>query len=322
MLQNVAVLALPGVAPFELGVVCEVFGIDRSDVGLPAFDFAVVSEGALPVTSASGFTIAPEHGLERAAQADLVCVPAADTDRDVSPAVSELLHQTIARGGRIMSVCSGAFTLAAAGLLDDRPCTTHWFHVEEFQQRFPRARVIPDVLYVDDDPIITSAGSAAGIDACLHLVRKELGAAVANGIARRMVVPSYREGGQAQFIERPVPHTESVTLGPLLDWMTENIAVDVSVDELAARAHMSPRTFARRFKAETGSTPHAWLTQQRVQHAEHLLEQTDEPVERIAQLCGFGSATLLRHHFVRQRGTTPQAFRRAFRDCRRDSGAA
>jgi len=322
MLQNVAVLALPGIAPFELGVVCEVFGIDRSDVGLPAFDFAVVSEGAAPVTSSSGFTIAPEHGLERAAQADLICVPASDLDGEVSPAVRDLLHQTVARGGRILSVCSGAFTLAAAGLLDDRPCTTHWFHVEEFERRFPRAQIVPDVLYVDDGPIITSAGSAAGIDACLHLVRQELGAAVANGIARRMVVPSYREGGQAQFIERPVPDTESVTLGPLLDWMTENIDVDVSVDELAARAHLSPRTFARRFKAETGSTPHAWLTQQRVQHAEQLLEDTDEPIERIARLCGFGSATLLRHHFVRQRGTTPQAFRRAFRDCGRDSGAA
>ncbi|MCZ3389177.1 MAG: helix-turn-helix domain-containing protein [Actinomycetia bacterium] len=322
MLQNVAVLALPGIAPFELGVVCEVFGIDRSDVGLPAFDFAVVSEGAAPVTTSSGFTIAPEHALDRAELADLICVPASDTDCAVSPAVRELLHQTIARGGRIMSVCSGAFTLAAAGLLDDRPCTTHWFHMDEFTSRFPRAQVVPDVLYVDDGPIITSAGSAAGIDACLHVVRQELGAAVANGIARRMVVPAYREGGQAQFIERPVPDTESVTLGPLLDWMTENIDVDVSVDELAARAHLSPRTFARRFKAETGSTPHAWLTRQRVQHAQRLLEETDEPIERIAGLCGFGSATLLRHHFVRQRGTTPQAFRRAFRSCGRDSGAA
>lgn len=322
MLHNIAVLALPGVAPFELGVVCEVFGIDRSDVGLPAFDFAVVSEGAAPVASSSGFTITPEHGLERAAQADLVCVPAADSDREVSGAVKDVLHQTIARGGRIMSVCSGAFTLAAAGLLDDRPCTTHWFHVEEFQRRFPRAQVVPDVLYVDDGPIITSAGSAAGIDACLHVVRQELGAAVANGIARRMVVPAYREGGQAQYIERPVPDTESVAFGPLLDWMTENIDIEVSVDALAARAHMSPRTFARRFKAETGSTPHAWLTQQRVQHAERLLEESDEPIERVALLCGFGSATLLRHHFMRQRGTTPQAFRRAFRDCGRDSGAA
>lgn len=322
MLKNVAVLALPGVAPFELGVVCEVFGIDRSASGLPVFDFAVVSEDAAPVRTSLGFLLSPEHGLERAAKADLVCVPASTTERDISEPVRDLLRETVDRGARLLSLCSGAFTLAAAGLLDDRPCTTHWYHVAEFRERFPRARAVSDVLYVDDDPIITSAGSAAGIDACLHLVRKELGAAVANGIARRMVVPAYREGGQAQFIERPVPAAESVTLGPLLDWMTENIAVDVSVDELAARAHLSPRTFARRFKAETGSTPHAWLTQQRVQHAEHLLEETDEPIERVARLCGFGSATLLRHHFVRFRATTPQAFRRTFRDCGRTSGVA
>lgn len=322
MLKNVAVLALPGVAPFELGVVCEVFGIDRSASGLPVFNFAVVSEDAAPVRTSLGFLLSPEHGLERAAKADLVCVPASSTERDISEPVRDLLRETVDRGARLLSLCSGAFTLAAAGLLDDRPCTTHWYHVAEFRERFPRARAVSDVLYVDDDPIITSAGSAAGIDACLHLVRKELGAAVANGIARRMVVPAYREGGQAQFIERPVPAAESVTLGPLLDWMTENIAVDVSVDELAARAHLSSRTFARRFKAETGSTPHAWLTQQRVQHAEHLLEGTDEPIERVAQLCGFGSATLLRHHFVRFRGTTPQAFRRTFRDCGRTSGVA
>lgn len=322
MLQNVAVLALPGLAPFELGVVCEVFGVDRSDVGLPAFDFAVVSEDAAPVPTSTGFTVAPEHGLDRVGAADLLCVPASSPDRVITPAVQDLLRQTVARGARVLSVCSGAFTLAAAGLLDDRPCTTHWYHVDEFRRRFPRAQVIPDVLYVDDDPIFTSAGSAAGIDACLHLVRKDLGAAVANGIARRMVVPAYREGGQAQYIERPVPSTESVTLGPLLDWMTQNIHGDVSVEVLAARAHMSARTFARRFKAETGSTPHAWLTGQRVQHAERLLEETDEPVERVAQLSGFGSATLLRHHFVRQRGTTPQAYRRTFRDCSRGAGVA
>jgi transcriptional regulator GlxA family with amidase domain len=313
VLQNIVALALPGLAPFELGVVCEVFGIDRSDVGLPGFDFAVVSEGGRPVRSSAGFLVSPEHGLERAVEADLVCVPASSSDHPVSPAVIDLLHGTVARGGRVLSVCSGAFTLAAAGLLDGRPCTTHWFHVDELSKRFPLANVIPDVLYVDDGSVITSAGTAAGIDACLHLVRQELGAEVANGIARRMVVPAHREGGQAQFIERPVPDNDVATLGPLLDWMAENLHEDVSVDDLAARALMSPRTFARRFKAETGTTPHAWITQQRVQHAERLLEQTDEPIERVASLSGFGSATLLRHHFVRQRRTTPQAYRRTFR---------
>jgi transcriptional regulator GlxA family with amidase domain len=313
MLQNVVALALPGVAPFELGVVCEVFGIDRSDVGLPAFDFEVVSEEGAPVQSSAGFTIAPTAGLDRAAHADLVCVPASSTDREVTPAIREVLQQTVARGGRVLSVCSGAFTLGAAGLLDDRPCTTHWFHVDELREKFPKARVVPDVLYVDDDLVITSAGTAAGIDACLHLVRKELGAEAANGIARRMVVPPHREGGQAQYVERPVAACESEAMSPVVDWMLENLDAELTIDDLAAKAHMSPRTFARRFKAETGSTPHAWLTAQRVLHAEQLLEQTDDSIERVAELAGFGSATLLRHHFVRSRGTTPQSYRRTFR---------
>jgi transcriptional regulator GlxA family with amidase domain len=313
MLQNVVALAMPGLSPFELGVVCEVFGMDRSDVGLPQFDFAVVSEDAAPLRSSSGFTVTPDHDLSRADEADLVCVPAASSEGSASPAVTELLAATLARGGRVLSICTGAFTLAAAGLLDGRRCTTHWAYVDDLQQQYPAAEVIPDVLYVDDDPVITSAGTAAGIDASLHLVRKELGSEVANGIARRMVVPPHREGGQAQYIERPVPPNDYETLGPLLDWMSQNLNEDVSVDELAVRAHMSSRTFARRFKAETGTTPHAWMTRQRVQYAERLLEQTDEPIERVADLSGFGSATLLRHHFVRQRSTTPQAYRRTFR---------
>ena len=312
-MQNVVAIGLPGLAPFELGVICEVFGIDRSDVGLPSFDFAVVSEGARPVQTSVGFTVSVDHDLDRVAEADLVCVPASQTDRDVSPAVIKVLQETIERGGRVLSVCSGAFVLGAAGLLDGRPCTTHWFYVDELRRRFPLAKVVPDVLYVDDDPVITSAGTAAGIDAALHLVRKELGAEAANGVARRMVVPPHRDGGQAQYIERPVPENVCETLGPLLDWMTENLHTDLTVDDLASRAHMSPRTFARRFKAETGTTPHAWMTRLRVQHAERLLEQTDEPIERVAEMSGFGSATLLRHHFVKQRSTTPQAYRRTFR---------
>ena len=185
--------------------------------------------------------------------------------------------------------------------------------MDELREKYPKARVVPDVLYVDDDLVITSAGTAAGIDACLHLVRKELGAEAANGIARRMVVPPHREGGQAQYVERPVAACESEAMSPVVDWMLENLDAELTIDDLAARAHMSPRTFARRFKAETGSTPHAWLTAQRVLHAEQLLEQTDDSIERVAELAGFGSATLLRHHFVRARGTTPQSYRRTFR---------
>lgn len=312
MLQNVVVLAVPGVAPFELGVVCEVFGIDRSDVGLPAFDFAVVSENAAPVTTSLGFGISPNHGLERAAEADLICVPAAGEDIP-SEAILDVLRAAVDRGARVLSVCTGAFTLGAAGLLDGRPCTTHWYHVDELERRFPKANISCDVLYVDADPIITSAGTAAGIDACLHLVRKELGAAVANGIARRMVVAPHREGGQAQYIANPVPECTADTLAPLLLWLTEHLDDEFTVEQLAHRSHMSARTFARRFRAETGTTPHAWIKSQRLNRAEHLLETTDEPIERVASMSGFGSSSLLRHHFVKHRGATPQAYRRAFR---------
>lgn len=314
-----AAIALPGVAPFELGVLCGVFGVDRSDDGLPAFDFAVVSEAGMPVASEVGFTVAPAAGLERAETADLVCVPAARDEYAVGPAVIAALQGAVARGARVLSVCSGAFALGAAGLLDGRRCTAHWRDVDDLQRRFPAAHVMPDVLYVDDEQVVTSAGSAAGVDACLHLIRQDLGSEVANAIARRMVVPAYRDGGQAQFVERPLPTSEGTSVSPVLDWMAENIDQELTVHELAVRAHMSPRTFARRFKAETGTTPHAWLTRLRVQHAERLLEQTDEPIERVASLSGFGSSTLLRHHFVRQRRTTPQAYRRTFR---RDADAS
>jgi transcriptional regulator GlxA family with amidase domain len=313
MMQNVVALALPGIATFELGVVCEVFGLDRRDQGLPSFDFAVVTENAQPVTSSAGFTISVEHDLDRAYAADLVCVPASPPDRQVSPAVIELLKSTVDRGGRVLSVCTGAFTLGAAGLLEGRPCTTHWMYGAELADRFPNARVECDVLYVDADPVFTSAGTAAGIDTCLHLIRKEFGAAAANGIARRMVVPPHRDGGQAQYIESPVPDTICDTLQPLLGWLLEHLNNEHSIEDLAARAHLSPRTFARRFRAETGTTPHLWLTGQRLLHAERLLEDTDEPIERVASLSGFGSSSLLRHHFARRRGTTPQLYRRAFR---------
>lgn len=312
MLQNIVALALPGVAPFELGVICEVFGIDRSDVGLPKFDFAVVAEGSDPIRTSIGFEIGGTEGLERAAEADLVCVPAAG-DIQASPAVLQLLRDAVDRGAKVLSVCTGAYILGQAGLLDGRPCTTHWFHVDELERRFPDAAITCDVLYVDAGSVITSAGTAAGIDACLHLVRKELGASVANGIARRMVVPPHREGGQAQYIATPVPECETDTFAPLLDWLTEHLDEEFTVEQLAHRAHMSARTFARRFRSETGTTPHAWIKSQRLNRAEHLLETTDESIERVASMSGFGSSSLLRHHFVKHRGATPQAYRRAFR---------
>ncbi len=208
-----------------------------------------------------------------------------------------------------MSVCSGAFTLGAAGILDGRECTTHWRHAAELAAAVPLAKVDPDVLYVRDGTVITSAGTAAGIDAALYLVRTELGSAVATAIARRMVVPPHRDGGQRQFIDRPVPTTTAESLGPVLEWMLDHLDEAFTVDDLARRAAMSPRTFARRFVAETGTTPHQWVTDQRVLRARRLLEDTDLPVEAVARDAGFGSAALLRHHFTRCTGITPTAFR-------------
>jgi transcriptional regulator GlxA family with amidase domain len=316
MLKNVAVVLLEGVHPFELGVVCEVFGIDRSDEGLPGYDFAVVSaEGPTLRTHVAGFTVSTPFGLERLEEADLIAVPASDGNvtRDYPPALLDALRRAVARGARVLSVCSGVFVLGAAGLLDGRRCTAHWRHAEELGRTYPRARVEPDVLYVDEDPVITSAGTAAGIDACLHLVRKEQGPEVAGKIARRMIVPPHRDGGQAQFIERPLPRDSCDTVGEVLVWMEEHLDEEVTVEQLAARAHMAPRTFARRFQQETGTTPYRWLLRQRVLLAQELLEGTDETVDAIAGRTGFGTAAALRHQFVRALGTTPNAYRRAFR---------
>jgi transcriptional regulator GlxA family with amidase domain len=312
MLTNVAVLTFDGVAPFELGVVCEAWGIDRTEHGVPALDFAVCAPGSRRVRTSQGFDLVLEHGLDRAAEADLVCVPAVKGVEHIDDDVLQLLRDTVERGARVLSVCSGSFVLGAAGLLDDRDCTTHWMHAADLQARFPRARVVPEVLYVDADPVITSAGSAAGLDACLHLWRKEYGARVASMVARRMVVPPQRDGGQAQYIARAVPDCDVPTLGPLLTWIADNLAEDHGVEALARRAHMSPRTFARRFRAETGATPHTWVTNQRVLAAEELLEASDASIEWIATEVGFGNAATLRQHFGRSRGISPQAYRQSF----------
>lgn len=312
MLTNVAVIVFDGVAPFELGVLCEAWGVDRSSDGVPVVEFAVCAAEVGRVSTSMGFSLQVEHGLDRVAQADLVCVPAIHRDWDAPAPVLDALRAAVARGARVLSVCSGAFVLGEAGLLDDRECTTHWMHSDELQARFPRARVVPEVLYVDEDPVITSAGSAAGLDACLHLWRKEYGGRVASTVARRMVVPPQREGGQAQYIARAVPDCTAETVGPLLTWILENLAEDHSVEELARRAHMSTRTFARRFRAETGATPHVWVNNQRVLAAEELLVASDSSIEWIAREVGFGNAATMRQHFSRVRGVSPQGYRQSF----------
>ncbi|MFG2567825.1 GlxA family transcriptional regulator [Streptomyces sp. NPDC048567] len=315
MLNNVAALMLDDVHPFELGVLCEVFGLDRSDEGLPVHDFAVVSGEGPELRTHAGFTISTPYGLDRLEEADLVAVPAGSRfgDREFPEEVLAALRRAVERGARVLSVCSGAYLLGAAGLLDGRRCTTHWRHADDLARRFPEAAVEPDVLYVEDGPVTTSAGTAAGIDACLHLVRQAYGPAAANTIARRMVVPPHRDGGQAQYIQRPLPRTRCDTVGDTLAWMERHLDREMTVEQLADRAHMSPRTFARRFQQETGTTPYRWLLRQRVLLAQHLLETSDETIDTIADRTGFGTAAALRHQFVRALDTTPQAYRRTFR---------
>jgi AraC family transcriptional regulator, transcriptional activator FtrA len=313
MLKNVAVIVLDGVAPFELGVLCEVFGTDRSAQGLPRYDFAICSPGAQTVRAQQGFAVTPTDDLDRLETADLIGVPACGVDVVVPEAVSAALRRAVDRGARVISLCTGIFVLHEAGLLEGRRCTTHWMHVDELAAACPDSKLEPDLLYVQDGPLITSAGSAAGIDACLYVLRAEHGSKVANAVARRMVIPPHRGGGQRQYIEAPVPSAEAETLAPLLDWVMEHLDEAMTVETLAARSAMSARTFARRFRAETGTTPHTWLTQQRLLFAEGLLEESDDPVELVAARAGFGTAAVLRHHFQQHRHTTPLAFRQAFR---------
>ncbi|MFW5472469.1 helix-turn-helix domain-containing protein [Knoellia sp. CPCC 206450] len=309
-LRSVAVVLQDPVALFEFGVLSEVFGMDRTDDGVPPFDFRVCAEDpGTPLTTDAGVSVTASHGLEATADVDLVAIPASPTAYTPSEAVKQVVRDAVDRGAHVLSVCSGAFTLAAAGVLDGRECTTHWMHTDRLAADYPLARVNPDVLYAHDGSVITSAGTAAGIDACLHLVRSEHGGAVANRIARRMVVSPHRDGGQRQFIDRPVPVTEADSLGPVLQWMLEHLDEAHTVSALARRAAMSSRTFARRFVAETGTTPHQWVTDQRVLRARELLEETDLSIEQIAGDVGFGSAALLRHHFSQCTGLTPTVFR-------------
>lgn len=313
MIRSVAVPLIDEFAMFEFGVVCEVFGLDRSYAGLEPFDFRVcsITPGA-PVVSPVGVSVTAPYGLEAMDDADLIAVPAATIRDEYPQEFLDALRRAYDRGAILLSVCSGAFALGAAGLLDGHDCTTHWRYSDQLQRRFPEARVDPDVLFVDDGRIITSAGTSAGIDASLHLVRRELGSAVANTIARNMVVPPQRDGGQRQYIDKPVSDCEDDTFSELIDYLTERLDETHTVGSLAERTHMSTRSFSRRFVAETGVPPMQWLTTQRILHARLLLETTDLPIDEVARQCGFGSATLLRHHFDAEVGVPPTRYRAAF----------
>ena len=311
MLKNVVLLALPGVAPFEFGVVCEVFGIDRSDSGGPCFEFTIATAEPGPVRTSLGYDMVITTGLEIAATADLIAVPAHAIE-NIDERYLEVIRAAEARGAWVLSVCSGAFALAEAGILDGRRATTHWMHASKLAARYPRTTVDAEVLFVEDRKVVTSAGTAAGIDAALHIVRKELGAAATNVVARRMVVPPQRDGGQSQYIESPVQECSNDSIALVADWMLEHIDEDLTVDQLARKALMSSRTFARRFRADMGTTPAAWLNRQRIIRAQLLLEETNYSLETVAQDTGFGTAAVMRHHFLKVLQTTPTAYRRTF----------
>jgi transcriptional regulator GlxA family with amidase domain len=268
-------------------------------------------EPGRPVSTSVGATLIPDHGLEDLVNADLVAIPAIGGPTYL-PEALDAIRQAADRGAIVLTVCSGAFVAGAAGLLDGRPCTTHWMHADALARKYPTAHVDRNVLFVDDGNLITSAGTAAGIDACLHLVRRELGSEVTNKIARRMVVAPQRDGGQRQYIEQPIPVRCSEGFAPHLDWILSNLEKPHTVSSLSKRASMSARTFARRFVEETGRTPKQWVTDQRVLYARTRLEETDLDIDRVADRSGFGTATLLRHHFRRIIGVTPSDYRRSF----------
>lgn len=310
----------PGNGGFGIGVLSEVYGYDRREIGIPSFDFALVSEEPGPMRLDTGILITVEQGLDRLAASDLIQIPSwgrgpglSDPIAPPSPAVIEALRTAFDRGATIASHCSGAFVLGHAGLLDGRRATTHWELAESLAETFPLVTVDSDVLYVDAGQIVTGAGTAAGIDLCLYLIRRDYGAKAANALARGMVVPPHRDGGQAQFIATPVATCAGDDpLRGLLQWMRGHLAEELSVPVLARRVLMSPRSFARHFRAATGTTPHAWILAQRLAAAEHLLESGNDSVEHIARTVGFGTAAGMREQFLRRRGVSPQAYRRTF----------
>jgi transcriptional regulator GlxA family with amidase domain len=311
--HTVAVVVADGLSVFEFAVACEVFGVDRSeDAGVPWYRFVVCAAGPAPIQAQAGFTIGTPYGLAPLRTADTIVIPAAGS-AEHNEQLLVALRRAHARGARILSVCTGAFVLAAAGLLDDRRATTHWMHTEELARRYPKVKLDAGVLYVDDGDILTSAGTAAGIDLCLHIVRLDYGAEIANMVARRMVVPPHRDGGQAQFVDQPLPDLpEGDPFAETLVWAQGHLGEPLSVNELAARAAMSPRTFARHFRATAGTTPHQWLLGQRIVLAQRLLETTDLSIDLIAERCGLGTATNMRQHFQRIVRTAPNAYRRTF----------
>jgi AraC family transcriptional regulator, transcriptional activator FtrA len=314
--RRVALLVAEGMGLFELAIPCEVFGQRRERFVEPWYEFRVCAAEPGRTRVGSSFVADTNYGFDHLDWADTLIVPAYPFPKLFeSPhgALVEAVRQAHRRGARVASLCTGAFVLAAAGLLDGRRATTHWMYAELLAQRYPRVRVEPAVLYVDEGDVLTSAGLAAGLDLCLHLVRLDFGPEIANMLARRLVISPHRPGGQAQYVEMPLPRHAEDSLAPLLQWALERLDEPLTIEQLAQQQSVTPRTMIRRFRAATGLAPLQWLLAQRVQRARQLLESTDDPPGRIAESCGLGTEANLRHHFAKLVGVAPTEYRREFR---------
>lgn len=310
---DVAVIAYDGLAMFEFSIPVEVFGLPRPEFD-PWYRFAVAAVEPGPLRATGNVRIEVDGGMELLETAGTIVVPGwKNLDQPAPGPIVDALLRAHARGARLVSICSGAFLLADTGLLDGRAATTHWTHAERLQRRHPQIRVDADVLYVDEGRVLTSAGSAAGLDLCLHLVRRDFGAAIAAQVAKRLVIYPHRDGGQAQFIVHKQTSGSRGGLGPFMDWLGARLEEDLTIDAMAREAGMSRRTFLRRFQEHAGVPPRAWIVRERLRRARVLLETTENPVESVAFACGFGTAATLRHHFRQAIGTSPQAYRRRFR---------
>ena len=314
--HHIVTVVAHGMSALEPAVAHDFFGEDRSHLGVPWYRYSVVGGGRVPTGRTVTALVVPEPDLGLLRRADTVVIPGwSSQDQHPDPDLLEALRHAHARGARMVSFCTGAFLLAAAGLLDGRPATTHWEVSGLLADRYPKVHVDPSVLYVDDGDVLTSAGAAGAIDLALHVIRSDFGADVANKVARDMVVPAHRDGGQAQFIETPVlaPDTPTDHLTATMVWAAERLGDELSVADLAAHSALSPRQFTRQFRARTGTSPHQWLLTQRTALAQRLLETTDLSIERVADDAGFGTAAAMRLHFQRALKTSPAAYRRCFR---------
>ncbi|MFF4948191.1 GlxA family transcriptional regulator [Streptomyces chattanoogensis] len=317
-MHHVGVLALDGVVPFELGIPARIFNAARGSDGNPLYSVTTCSLDGGPVRTEADYDLSVSHDASLLATVDTVVVPPSHRlgpirDEGRLPGPLREALAAVRPGTRMVAICTGAYVLAAAGLLDGRPATTHWREADRLQQMFTATRIDPDVLYVDDGDVLTSAGVAAGIDLCLHIIRRDHGSRIANEVARSCVVPPWREGGQAQYLQRPVPDPSTGSTAATQAWAMQRLVEPLALSDLAAHANMSVRTFSRRFRDEVGSTPGQWLTRQRVDLARHFLETTDWPIDLVAHRAGFGSGTSLRQHLHTAIGVSPQTYRRTFR---------